>query len=136
MSVKGYCFRAAVLLAGMFVGGCATSPPDISPAALPAARFVMVNLSDCEWEIQLTPLQGVAKRWRVGPRVLIEDSLPAGEYTGKQTLLSTAGNTEASRSLAIRLEAGKDYRWRLTTLRSAPTVGGNLAGKAEGAGAR
>ena len=84
----------------------------------------MVNLSDGEWEIVLTPMTGPIRRWRVGPRMLIEEMLPAGEYAAEQVLLAAAGNAVAQRSLQIRLVAGKDYRWRLTTLLAAPTEGG------------
>lgn len=114
-----------VSLACLIAGGCATSPQANPPARVPPARFVMVNLSDHEWEIVLTPGSGAARSWRVGPRALIAESLPAGEYEGRQMLLAAAGGVEASRSLTLRLQAGKDYRWRLTTLLSKPAVGGD-----------
>lgn len=57
------------------------------------------------------------------PRATHEETLPAGSYRGEQLLLSATGNIEVRRTLEVRLEAGKAYRWRLATLLAVPDGG-------------
>lgn len=128
--------RVATLIATALIGcalltGC-SAPPVAAPPSAPA-RFTMANLSDSSWDIVLSAKDGSVSRRRVGPRALVEEVLPEGDYDCEQVLLSSAGAPAARRTLSIRLVAGQTYRWRLTTL-LAPAevdekpVGGNGPG--------
>jgi hypothetical protein len=104
----------------LFAPGCGTVT---QPAAEPArgVHFVVVNLSDCAWQITLTPSGGgPARVLHLAPWDSQKLDFAGGSYGIEQTALNGSRETESTRRFTIRLESGQTYRWRLVTLLSAP----------------
>jgi hypothetical protein len=113
---------ALLFLLGLLLlaGGCGTVGP-ASAVSGSTVHFVVINLSDCGWQIVLTPAGGgPARALQLAARESQEIDLAGGEYGIEQTALSGSTGTESRRGFTVRLEAGQTYRWRLATLLSAP----------------
>jgi hypothetical protein len=107
----------------LLASGCATVP---SAAAGPAqtAHFVIVNLSDCAWQITLSPAGGgPARVLHPAARESEELDLAGGSYGIEQRALIGSMGADSTRRFTIRLESGQTYRWRLVTLLSVPPDG-------------
>jgi hypothetical protein len=104
----------------LLAGGCGTvgkPPAEIGRAV----HFVVVNLSDCGWQIAITPSDGgQARALHLAARETQEVDLSGGEYGIEQTAQTETTATKSTRRFTIRLEPGQSYRWRLVTLLSAP----------------
>ena len=111
----------SIAFAIMFlVSGCGSVPPPVAAPAR-AVHFVLVNLSDCAWQITLTPADGGAVLpLRLQARESRELEISGGAYGIEQTALNGGGGTDSTRRFTVRLESGQTYRWRLVTLLSAP----------------
>lgn len=104
----------------LILGACTTATPPRSAGLV--AHFVVVNLSDCEWQIAIAPSGGgEARALRLPGRDTQKIDLAAGEYVIEQTMLARDAGPASTRRLTIRLEPGQTYRWRLVTLLTAPT---------------
>ena len=115
-----------VLLVGfglmMLASGCGTIPPSAAGPAR-AVHFVTVNLSDCAWQITLTPTGGPVRVLHIAARESQELDLVGGSYGIEQTALNGSTGADSTRRFTIRLEPGQTYRWRLVTLLSAAANG-------------
>jgi hypothetical protein len=88
----------------------------------PAAHFVVVNLSDCEWQIAIAPAAGGETRaLHLMARASQSIDLPGGDYVLEQTALTADAGIESARRFTSHLDAGQTYRWRLATLLTAPS---------------
>lgn len=104
----------------LILGGCTTA--ELPGSAGPRAHFVVVNLSDCEWQIAIDPGGGGEGRaLRLPGRGTQQIDLAAGDYVIEQTMLARNAGPASTRRLTIKLEPGQTYRWRLVTLLTAPT---------------
>jgi hypothetical protein len=104
----------------LFTGGCGTARP-LTAGSGHEAHFIVINLSDCEWRILLTPAGGGPVRTlHLAARETQETDLGGGEYRIEQTALSGTAGLESTRRLTVQLDPGQTYRWRLVTLLSAP----------------
>lgn len=112
----GLCFGSAVAIALGLVA-CATgqmTPPK-------PARVQLVNQSDYGWRISAQSSAGGAPLiWLVAKRETRELTLPGGDYQIEQTMVSDPSAADAPRRFTCTLEAAQTYRWRLTTMLSAP----------------
>jgi hypothetical protein len=107
----------------LFAGGCGTGGPSAAGSGR-VVHFVIINLSDCEWQIMLAPADGGPVRaLHLADRESQEVDLAAGEYRIEQTALKGAKEIKSTRRLTVRLDPGQTYRWRLVTLLSAPASG-------------
>jgi len=91
-------------------------PVDASAAA---AHLTIVNDSNCEWRIVITPaLGGEVQTWKLPVAKSQEAVLPGGDYVVDQTMLTVAISTVQTRRFPMKLDAGQAYRWRLVTVLS------------------
>jgi hypothetical protein len=109
---------------GLFVfsiAGCST--PAATPSRAVTAHIVVVNLSDCVWQIAITAHRdGKARVSRVPAKATLESDLPGGDYGIEQTIVTDNASPGSTRHFELRLEAGQTYRWRLATLQSTPAA--------------
>ena len=107
----------------LFAGGCGTVGPSAAGNGR-AVHFAVINLSDCGWQIMLSPTGGgPARALHLAARESQEVDLEGGEYRIEQTELTGTTGIESVRRFTVRLEPGQTYRWRLETLLSAPAGG-------------
>lgn len=103
------------------LSGCTKAAPHPSPAA--TAHVVVVNLSDCVWQITLTARGSVQSRVSQLPsRASRESDLPGGDYAIEQAIVTENAGLGATRRFNLHLDVGQTYRWRLATLPPAPAV--------------
>ena len=105
----------------LLAAGCGTVPQP-SARAGPVAHFMVINLSDCEWQIAIAPASGGEHRvLHLTARASQAIDLPAGDYAVEQTALTADAGIESARRFTSHLDAGQTYRWRLATLLTAPS---------------
>lgn len=84
------------------------------------ARLNVLNVSDCEWLVVITPATGGEKRTCKLPLAKSLDlELTAGDYEVEQTMVIANPGPDSMRRFSMHLAAGENYRWRLVTLLSA-----------------
>jgi len=108
------------LAGGLLVAGCATPALPLSPvAAVTGAHLVVINLTDYEWNLVIARTGGGESHFsRLQPRATLTVDLRGGDYLIDQSVLPAGAAPELSRRIPARLEAGRNYRWRLGTLLS------------------
>jgi len=128
--MRELCPKPAILIVWgllLLAGGCGTVGPTASGDGR-TAHFVVINLSDCGWQITLAPAVGGPYRiLHLAGRESQAVDLPGGEYHIEQTALAGPTGAGSTRQLKIRLDSGQTYRWRLVTLLSAPADGARSA---------
>jgi len=86
------------------------------------AHLAMLNCSECEWQIVITPTIGSEqRRWKISVAKSTEVELAAGDYEVEQTMLTDDAGPDATRRFLMRLEPGQAYRWRLVALLAGET---------------
>lgn len=126
IGMRELCSKSVLLVSlglTLLAAGCGTVPAPATGPARPV-HFAIVNLSDCAWQITLTPApDGPARPLRVEARESQMLDLEGGPYEIEQTALNGGTGAELTRRFTIRLEPGQTYRWRLVTLLTAPANG-------------
>lgn len=87
------------------------------------ARLTLLNSSDCEWQIVITPLtNGDSRTWKLTAAKSLDLELAGGDCVIVQTLLVADAKPALTRRFSMHFEAGQSYRWRLMTLLSGAPV--------------
>jgi len=95
----------------------ALNAPLVIPAI--AARLTMINESDCEWLITVSPFDGgEGEQWKLQVGKTREVALAEGQYRVEQKMLSVNSAAAPVRWFTFKLEAKQNYRWRLVNLLS------------------
>jgi hypothetical protein len=120
--MRELCPKSALLAAfglALLAAGCGTVPQ--TPAgASPVAHFLVINVSDCEWQIAIAPAGGGETRaLHLAARASQAIDLPGGDYVIEQTALLADAGIDSARRFTSHLDAGQTYRWRLATLLTA-----------------
>jgi hypothetical protein len=91
------------------------------------AHLTMLNSSDCEWQIVITPASsGDSRMVKLAAAKSVDFELAGGDYDFVQTMLAADAKPDSVRRFSIRLEAGQFYRWRLMSLLSGAPVDASL----------
>jgi hypothetical protein len=117
------CLCLAGLLGLFFAVRCTRENPlsKKSPAvsASQMAHLTLLNDSNCEWQIAMTPAAGGEPRsWKLPLAKSLKVELAGGDYQVEQTMLTDDAGPNEPRRFSLRLTAGESYRWRLVTLLS------------------
>ena len=103
----------------LLAAGCNTVPKPSAEAG-PTGHLVIVNLSDCEWQISISPMAGgETHTLHLAVRALQAIDLSPGDYVIEQTALVVDAGPDSARRFKTRIDVGQTYRWRLATLLSA-----------------
>lgn len=101
----------------LVLAGCAA--PVAAPAPARLARLTVTNVSDYPWRLSLHSAAGATGRTeKLAPRSVCTLEVPGGTYQIEQMLLDGRSSPELTRQVSFQLEAGRTYRWQLTTLLS------------------
>lgn len=105
---------------GLLAAGCGPGKSPTSAPVANAAKVLVANLTNYDWQITVTARRGGKTRsTSFAARATGEVNVPGGDYEIEQTALTGQMGTAASRHFAVRLEPGQTYRWSLATLLSA-----------------
>ncbi|MBK9991425.1 MAG: hypothetical protein IPP19_11995 [Verrucomicrobia bacterium] len=111
-------------LVGLFLAvrckqSVSSSATSASTSSKQTAHLNVLNVSDCEWLVVITPSSGgEAHKYKLPLAMSLDLELTAGDYEVEQTMVIANPGPDMTRRFTMHLAAGENYRWRLVTLLS------------------